>query len=144
VPGISQLRIRILIALAIGEIAGVAYFSWRAQLNPLHGGAALSGFLKLSLMSIALVASYLWQDWFSRRGIRYFEVCAVIVLGAASIVRPRQMQAWQVVLNACLAALFLIAMLPRLFRPASAEKEQSKLRIAEPRGKTDETIKRRR
>jgi hypothetical protein len=137
VTSISQLRVPILAALATVEIAGVAYFYRRAVLDPHHSGSALTGFLKFSLMSIALIVPYLWQDWLKSRGIRYFEVFAFVVFGISSIIQYSHVQLWRTILSASLATLILVALLPRLLRPVGAERRQSNLRTAEKKGKSE-------
>jgi len=113
-PSVAQFRVPIIVAIAIGEIAGLAYFYQKSLLHPSYGTRALIGFLMLSLMGIALIVPYLWSDWLLRHQINYFEIAAVVILGPSAIREFNMGSIFKGALDAVICLIFLIAMLPAL------------------------------
>jgi hypothetical protein len=130
-PTVDKLRIPIVIAIVIGEIAGLTYFYEHFLLSPSNGRRALSGFLMLSLMGTALIVAYLWSDWLLRRHIKYFEVALVVILGPSAVQRFSRGKPFQGILDGVICLIGLIAILPRLFRPAGTDVRETDPRTAE-------------
>ncbi|HEY1647242.1 MAG TPA: hypothetical protein VGF96_04615 [Terracidiphilus sp.] len=120
-----------MVAIAVGEIAGLLYFREQFLRHPSYGERALTGFLILSLMSIALIVPYLWSDWLLQRQIKYFEVVLVVVLGPATFLKFHQGKEFQAILNGMIALVALTAILPRLFGSERMPSRGADRRIAE-------------
>jgi hypothetical protein len=105
-----------MVAIAIGVFAGLIHFYEQLLLHPTYGGRALNGFLLLSAIVIGLIVPYLWSDWLQRRGIQYFEVFVVIVLGLGAVSSFTHGRPYRGTLSAVISLMGTIAILPRLFR----------------------------
>ena len=123
-PSMDQIRVPIMAVIAIAVTVGLIHFYQQFLVHPDNGGSALTGFLMISLMSIALIVPYLWSDWLLSRRIKYFEVVVVVVLAPAAFLRFNQGKVFQAVLNGVIALVALIAILPRLFGPGNVRTQQ--------------------
>lgn len=112
--GLVRNRLAILAALAVGEVVGLAYFYRQSVIHPPGGGIQLHGFLLLSCLVVGLGVPYLWTDWLESRGIHYFQVVVIVVLGLGSYSRFTRGKTLSATLDATVSLLFLIGALPRL------------------------------
>jgi hypothetical protein len=131
---VVQLRVPIMAVVATIAIAGLIHFYQQFLLHPSYGGRALTGFLMLSLLGIALIVPYLWSDWLQRRQIKYFEVALVVVLGPAAVLRFNQGKIFQAVLDGTIALVGLLAILPRLLGPKKMRARETVHKTAEDAG----------
>jgi hypothetical protein len=69
-PTIAEIRIPILIVLAVGEAIGFAL---------LQGHRSFVAFIVLSTLGIPIVVSLLWIDWIRSRGVPYNYVLGTIM-----------------------------------------------------------------
>jgi hypothetical protein len=133
-PAIVRYRIPTVIAMAIGEVAGLIYFYEKFLLHPSYGGRAFIGFLLLCLMGSGLIVPYLWNDWLERRQIRYFGVVIVAILGPAAVTQFMHGKPYTAALNAAIALLVMLSILPRLLRTPSTEEVVTRCRTTRAEG----------
>jgi hypothetical protein len=70
----DEIRISILLALAVGEVVGFLHF---------YGQPSFTDFIIVSLSGILLTIPMLWIEWIQRSGISIFSVLASILFCAA-------------------------------------------------------------
>jgi hypothetical protein len=121
--GVAQYRIQIMAAIAIGVIAGLIHFYQQFLLHPSYGETALHGFLTLSFLGIALITPYLWNDWLQQRGIEYFQVFVVVVLGFGAFHWFSRNNPMRAVLDLTIFLLVLIVILAKLLRSTRTPKQ---------------------
>jgi len=122
-PNVTQYRVQIMAAIAIGVIAGLVHFYEQFLLHPSYGGTALHGFLTLSFLGIALITPYLWNDWLQQRGIEYFQVFVVVVLGFGTAHWFSRNNPMRAILDLTICLLVLIVILAKLLRSTRTRKQ---------------------
>ncbi len=115
-PSVQQFRVPLVAALATAELVGLVYFYRWSVSHSANDGRRVSAFLTLSCLTTGLVLAYLWSDWLEKRNIHYFEIVCVLALGFGANPRFTHGDLLRSVLNGSIASIFLIAILPRLFR----------------------------
>jgi hypothetical protein len=109
---IAEIRIPILLAMAVGETVGLFLC---------YGHRSFGPFLILSLWAIFLAISLLWIDWIRRRGVPYYNVFSTIMFGFFALGSWVTGEHIFALLFAGMSLLGLISIPRKLFRSVNTE-----------------------
>ena len=116
----DELRISILLALAIGEVVGFLHF---------YGKPNFTEFVIVSLAGILLTIPVLWIESIQRRGVSVFSVLASIWFCAAMTAFWKEANLFERLLIAGLPLLTATGFLRKLLRPVDIDQQEAFLKI---------------
>jgi hypothetical protein len=130
---VQQFRVPLVAVLATAELVGLVCFYRWSVFHSANDGKRFSAILILSCLTTGLVVAYLWSDWLEKRNIHYFEIVVILALGFGANPRFTHGDLLRSVLNGSIASIFLIAILPRLFRLPGAPQRRVQRKSDAPR-----------
>jgi hypothetical protein len=115
----TEIRISILLALAIAETVGLLHF---------YGQPTFTLFIASSLMGIILIVPLLWIEWMQRRGISYFHVFIAIGICVLAIRCWNEGGVFYRLAGLGLALLFAIRILRRMLHHVDVDQQEMYLK----------------
>jgi hypothetical protein len=125
-PAIAKVRIPILVAIAIAEVVGFAYFSANRLQHP-NGQTWFSLFVFTSLVGVPLTVPLLWLDWMRRRGVVYYLVFLVVAFSLFAFTSWTRDERIYAFLFGGMSLVGVTKILIRLLRPVTWAQQEENL-----------------